>query len=337
MKLIILLLSGFLPLSLSANFSYSEAADVFEIVDQLSQWHPSMHKEYRRAWETKFGVFKEDIHIQKYAYIRNEYYEKAKSKSSPLPNIFGERDASFDFISKAFYSSKSVGEAIKKLQKKLKPNEIKILKNVYTKYRPQISQLVKQSTAFKPHIIDWNKKWKKNRGLIILKKASAFLGLKLTKKNNIRIMPIWWPSGLAPLIETRGNILLLRTHPHEEEMTWKSHEIILKSIDSMMRHFSPNQKSNLSAIFEKSCSGRGPEFTDALLLMWSNIYPQKIRLKKEFSLYKDWAPKVFLNIYIKLLFPLLEQVVKKKGVIGGDFIQKAALLCRDLHYLATKR
>ena len=47
-------------ISFKFNVNYSESADVFELMDHVSAWHPGLEKEYRDYWEKKFGISSSD-------------------------------------------------------------------------------------------------------------------------------------------------------------------------------------------------------------------------------------------------------------------------------------
>ena len=82
--------------------------------------------------------------------------------------------------------------------------------------------------------------------------------------------------------------------------------------------------------------GRSIEFNEAMEAIWVNTLPEKWTLKKKFTLYKKWHENEFTNLYVKLLFPLVEETLNSKQNIEGTFIHKSSKLCAELHKLATR-
>lgn len=327
-----------IPLKAKTSVTYSEAADVFEIMDHVSLWTTKLSPEIRRYWEKKFGAIggEDENLLERYISIRRKSdrnFANYLSEGSPEISLFGETGISSVPMSMAFYNSKSVGEALKKVAPYLKTEDFKFLKKFYKHFQPKITEMVKESTSFKAHLVNHNNALKKVHNDKVLKRLATFLGLKT--KGKIKFLLTWWPPEKEPFYEARGNTILLRYHPLSGAKVWDGQGLLKAGVSTLMAQMSPNQKSNATTIFNRHCIGRSLEFNHSMEILWSRLLPSKWTQKKKFTLYQDWNEDGFTNLYVKLLFPLIQESLDTKQNIEGTFIHQAARLCGELHKLAT--
>ena len=335
MKKLILLITLIFSQTLLARgaVQYSEAADVFEIVDNVSLWHNKVRPEYRKHWERTFGALGNDVTwFNDYAEIRKRY--SPQDPNAGVKDIFGTPGIKHSFFANAFYSSSSVSQALKKLSKKLKKEDIAFLSKFFKHFLPKISQMVKESTTFKQKTIVLSDQWRKSKVPALLKKLAKHLDIKIRSKNDFKVIPVWWPKNEKPMVESRANYLILRYHPLEQANDWDVSEVIPQAINAMLQAQPSNQRQNLTKIFQGQCNGRGLEFVDSLKILWGKMLVQKWKEKKKFSLYQIWDNRPFVNLYVKVLFPMLEEDLKNKGTIAGKFIHQAAVVCSEIHHLS---
>jgi hypothetical protein len=338
--IVTLLLMSTLSIKAAVSVSYSEAADVFEIMDHVSLWSTHLSPAIRRHWEKKFGpIGGEDLNmINKYIAIRRKSdinYASYIKETSPEISLFGNTGIDKVPFSMAFYNSKSVGEALKRASPFFNGEDYKFLTSFYKHFLPKIKELVKESTSFKAHIGNYNRALKKVHADKILKRLAAFLGLKISAKTGLKYLVTWWPPEEEPLYEARGNFIMLRYHPLSGAKVWKGQTLLQAGVETFMANMTPNQKSNSAKIFNRHCVGRTIEFNDAMETLWSKVLPEKWSMKKKFTLYKTWHKDIFSDLYTKLLFPLVEESLASRQNIEGNFIHQAATLCAELHSLAT--
>ncbi|MCF8060842.1 MAG: hypothetical protein K9K67_16175, partial [Bacteriovoracaceae bacterium] len=211
----LLLALGFsLPILANGVAQYSEATDVFEIMDHVSRWDNSLTPIYRDAWQKKFPITLEDKNqFSMYAAIRKKFHDNSPTGQAQESDIFGDAPIGFDLFSEAFYSSKSIGEALRKLEKKgVTTTEIKFLSGFYQKYKKQLTEFVKESTHFSVKLLDLNKEWKDSALDKSTKKAIPFILGKEGQKVKVQLRPVWWPKNIPPLIDVRGPYIILRYH-----------------------------------------------------------------------------------------------------------------------------
>lgn len=327
MKKIFLILILVLPFSVfSKSIMYSEATDVFEIIDQVSRWHPSIPSTMQKMWRSSFEKSEHfENEFEEYAKIRKKYYKE------PYPtknDVFGPTKIANSSFSNAFYHNKSVGKAMAKLKKKLKKDEYDFLVKFLKKLMKPISTFVKESTAFNKQTKDMEREWKKSKAAATFKKLLKFVGLKANTK--VLMRPVWWPSSERPTVDVRGNVVLLRFHPLEQKDFWDP-KLVLESLTSeLLANLSPNSRENMTKIFKKQCDEKSHLLKKSLVQLWSRVYFSKLNHKKKFTLYRIWSEDPFIDVYLKLLFPLLEENLKNKGTLEGKFIDQSAALCAQL-------
>lgn len=317
---------------------YSEATDVFELMDHVTNWDATFTTFYRKAWEKKFPITLEDKgNFSRYASIRKAFQQRAGIETNNKEDIFGDYMKGYDGFSDAFYSSRSVGEALRKLQARgVSADEIKFLAAFYRKYKTNIQSFVKESTHFAVKLLELNNLWKRSKIDKTLKKVIPFVLGKEGKKFDLQLRPVWWPGDYPPMISHRGPYLILRFNPLKQTDQWPMDLISLRAVETILRSQSVNQRENLDKIFNFKCPGRSPELKSALAALFSRVVPAAMEDKNKFDLYQNWSQSLFVDIYVKLLYPLyLRESKSTKGSFAGEFMDKATLLCRKIHRLSV--
>lgn len=341
MKLPQIFLFLILLLNFNSSFAkgaaeYSEATDVFEIMDHVTRWDPSLTSAYRTAWEKKFPLDLETkSDFANYASLRNSYHNKNKEEAVEN-DIFSSSEKGYDSFSDAFYSSKSVGEALRKLEKRgVESEDIKFLASFYRKYKDKISYFVKESSHFPVRLLEINNRWKKDKLDGTMKKLIPFVLGKEKRKFELILRPVWWPQNQAPQIDVRGPYLIVRFNPLDKSRQIPVEELASKGVEAILSSQGVNQRRNLSKIFRANCTGREIELKASLTILFASVIPKLFAEKKNFDLYVTWSRSVFVDIYVKLLFPLFEREVKNRtGTFAGTFMDQATLLCKKINRLS---
>jgi hypothetical protein len=112
-------------------------------------------------------------------------------------------------------------------------------------------------------------------------------------------------------------------------------EISEAAVKTLLFAQSANQRQNLTKVFEARCRGRAPELQEGLLILFSEMLPRSFKEKRNFDLYQRWAKRSFSDLFVKLLFPLLQTELKGKAGFAGRFMTEASDLCRALNRLAV--
>jgi len=319
---------------------YSEAADVFEFIDNASAWNTQTSKAYRSAIETKYKLTSEDNSLlKKYAELRKKEYENSDMNATKISkdDAFGPVPFGFDHFSNAFYSHSSIREALLALRKSgVAQEDILFLSELFKTFLPKIKSFIQESAQFPVKLIDFNRTWKSTGRARALKLFEDFVLGKLAREFNLKMLPVWSPTGVLPSIDIRGRYLILRYNPLTQTDNWDFTDALKKSVLAVLYAQPLTQRENLSKLFKLKCNGREYEFQEALQIVFGAMLPMYTKQRKKFNLYERWSSRTFIDVYAKILFPLMESHVKNKGTFSGFFMEQSSFLCRQLHQLAIR-
>ncbi|MBL6991046.1 MAG: hypothetical protein ISR65_14770 [Bacteriovoracaceae bacterium] len=327
--------------SIKVKMHYLEGANLFEVVDQLSQWKSGEYfKEYKKYWDEKLKLSAlEEALLDDYAKLRQKYDKSSASKSqSDESMLFSVKKYKMDYFREAFYSAKILEKGLKKLSKKLKKDEMKFLVKVYRTFKPKLEHIAAESSNFRSKEKGLEKLYRKAKIAALLKNASKFFYLKQkgrSLKINMRVLLIWWPQGQNPQIKLVNNDILLYYNPiaHIDNLDFeKVVEVLIKAIIVNQPRF---QKQNISRQFFNLCKVK-KDFAPLVILerpletVFGKMMYRENLDRKNFDLYQDYAIHPWSNLYSKLLYSLVKHTIKNKEGISENFIPKAAKLCSEL-------
>ncbi len=316
---------------------YSEATDVFNLMDHVSNFRFNKLPIYRQQWERKFPISLEEQNLfKRYIQLRHKYYKSRKLEGFDQNKLLFTHQfiPQFDFIADCFYTSRSVAEAFKKLRKKLKPEELKFLTTFYKHFQKKIGFFLKESTQFSQKLKALNKEIKKYKLQQTIKKMANFLGV--AKRNmQFNMQFVWWPSEQGPLVTYGHNVVLLHYNPISQTDAIDIKQIAEMVMRAVIYRMPFNLKQNLSKRFFQECKPQGINYENILerplMVLAGAIYAEKnIKKKKEFNLFEHWDDNPWVNAYVKMIFPALEQAFSRKENISVSFIQNAAAACSEL-------
>lgn len=318
---------------------YSEATDVFEIMDNISMWQKGSRQSYLKHWKTLGDTQSKDHKlISEYVALRKKYTKKQRISQTV---IFSSAEYYPSFFEQAFYSSKSIQQAFLKLKKnkRFKNKDLNFLKKFYQHFKPRISLMVKESALFRSQLKKISKIFKKKRAVKTLGHAASFFGHK-KKKKKLKLLFVWWPKKQDPIVDIKGDYLILRFNPLTALQDISIEDIMVIAVEGFMRSQSLNQKENLSKIFKETCHPGSSVITQNILelplaVVLGKILFKKNAQKKKFKTYQKWFDDTWVNTYAQILFPLVESTIKNKETVSGEFIHSAAKLCRNLVEVGT--
>ena len=341
MKKLILLLSFVISTSLWAAgpAEYSEAADIFELMDNVSLWHSESRPSYFQAFQEKSELSDNDkAMLQTYKDLRLKYYKSAglDKEENIVNDAFGRMPFGYDIFSASFYKAKSVREALINLKKYgVSDEDISTLKDFYEHFKLKIESFTKESNQFVVKLLAFNKMWRSSGSEKALKMTSGFVLGKLQKNFKFKMLFVWSPDKVLPSAEIRGPFVILRYNPITQMDNFDMTGALEKAVMAVIHAQPETQRENLTKIFKNKCNGRDIELQETLPLLFGKMLPEQIRDRKKFDLYQRWSSKVFVDVYAKVLYPLMMEHIKKKGTFQGTFMEESASLCRQLHRLSV--
>jgi hypothetical protein len=328
---------------------YSESADYFDLLDNLSNWWEGFTEpEYGKEWQNRFGVFTEldRASFEKYRKLREKYYnDPDQSEKDPLKNRNGffsmTSTFSADPLAEAFYDSSKLEEAYKKLEKLLDKQELEGLISFHRQYNDRVSKILKESVVFKK-ILPKVQKSLKHPGIDkYLSEIAAFY--KVTPALDYRILFTWFPPIERSNASPTGKYLLMRYNPLKHlEMAAQDSDIAFHEIVHVISNKQPlEQKQLLTEQFLKSCQVKDQlKKLTILEEPLAVVFGQAIFLErfdpKRLNLGESLYNNPWISSYAKLLLPIVKTQLKAGKSIADDFIPTAASLCNELKGAASK-
>ncbi|PIK15934.1 hypothetical protein [Halobacteriovorax sp. JY17] len=316
---------------------YSEAFDVFQIVDGISNWKEGTPKEYRDYYEKTFQLTSADKDmLEKYKAIRLKYYkEYPKAQNS----IFSESTISADILSRTFARVKSLDQGLLLLKKKkyIEIDDLKELVSVYKHFKKNISVIVKESTILSSEAKRLERILKKSKMTSNIKKLDKFFDLPTSKIIGGRIKLVWWPQTERPSIAFQGGRVILRVNPIKHAEMLDEEFLTQVVVHSLIISQSKTIKENLSKVFLDTCPGIREKgiakdlwFEVPLIEALSRYYMVSQKLKKKFNPYNIKTESVWVDVYSKYLFGLTQYSVARKSKFDREFISISANYCQNL-------
>ncbi|MDD0853336.1 hypothetical protein HBN50_09520 [Halobacteriovorax sp. GB3] len=316
----------------SEFFSHTEAADVFTILDNLSEWFPASKREYRVAWQKKFGLSDRDIEkLQLYRSFRLRFKQKSPSSET---SMFSELDVPLDIISEAFYTSESVDEALRKLSPKLKKDDILFLAETIKYFKENIKEWYKESIAFKSKVKLLKKNFSKDKVNRVLKDIAKFLGVK---KPNINIHMVWWPSANAPVASFYGHHVVLHFNPIDHISNLNNSIVIEAAIAGMLRNLPSSSKESFTKAYFNQCQiqkrftalSQEQYLERPLILALSHLNHGNQKLKKKFDVFVKWDQNEMVNLLARDFFFYYLQARRSKVSFGTEFANGLGSVCQS--------
>lgn len=314
-KLILILIISFSS-SAKGYLKYSQAADVFNIIDLLSQRQATENSRLiYKYWSSKNPLTLEDNnHLDSFKEIRSRFTKKS-----------GE----FDSFSLAFYRANSVDEAMKNLKKVVKKDELKTIVEVLRHFRPSASKLIGQSQGFKGKIVQLDKSFKKKKTYKAYENAFKFFGLKKNYKTKVYFL--WWPENEEIKIDIIQNIVYIKVHPLKDlETTLSSRFVLDTMVKSLFSSLPKVHKDNFEKTVFQSCEK--DDFYTVLSYSIGELQYQKMTQKKKYNPFVAHFPKKKDNIKALVFSELYSSETKLRRKFFGEFPNKIRFLCEQMNF-----
>ena len=341
--LILFLICSFrVDASIKIEARYSDSANIFNIMDNVSEWWNGFCEiEYSQYWKSKYGISEDDkkLFVQ-YKIIREKYYSDPDQKEKdPLKNRNGFfktiGSVIADPIAESFYESQSVKEALQKLKNKINPEELVFLREFYQHFYLKYSPMLEESQKFKKLLGSINNVIKKDRIKKYFEEVSFFYGVK--ENFMYQVLYLWWPPVERTNATPSGNYLLMRYNPTKHFYSAKEDVDIIfhEIVHTISAQQSLEQKEKLTQQFLVGCEVAGKmkklkilEEPLAVAIgqieLLKRVDPKRLNFQK--SLYND----PWISLFGKVIHPIVSNFFKEKKNINQDFIKAAAGLCREV-------
>ncbi len=302
-------------LSIQAKFkntlNYSQAGDVFELIVGLgNEIGSSKDGTLKSYWIKSFGMSKEEkSHIEDFNIIRNKYKKK-----------FGP----FDQFSLAFYRSNSVNDALTKLKKVLKKNELETIVKSLRVLRKNAVSIIGQSSTFKGKIAQMEKKYKRMGLFKAHSDVFRFFGYK--KQFQTKVFFQWWPENKPFEVRYEQNIVFIKMNPLLDiEKLLPPHQISRMMAKALFSTMTDNQLSSFNKTINSRC--KLDEVKKSLFVAMGPMNFEAKVQKKKFDPQSFKFTSKREKLLSLLFFDLYERQSKNREKFFGSFVNKVADLC----------
>lgn len=333
----------------SINVMYRETANVFTVMDQVSEWKKDFCKvAYKNYWKEKYPLSKEDqSYFARYKKLREKYFVNPESNVADVTKaksgLFVEAESlTEDPLARVFYSSETLEEAFTKLSGILTPDEVKFLQEFYLHFEKKYQPILEESKKLVKIAKDFSVPMQDQKLVSYLKKIALFYQSKLGE--NYTVLYVWMPLGKEANAFPAGDFLILQCHPDiPREKIPGSDVIVHEIIHTISARQSLEQKQIMTKVFLEKFKGAGKVeklkiLEEPLAVVWG----QALYLKKfNPSLYKQenykmiWYNHPWVRVYAQLLAPLMEEVYQSGETINAGLVETMADMAQDLYLVST--
>jgi hypothetical protein len=320
---------------------YSKSADIFELMDNVSNWWPGFTEvEYEKYWNKNIKSQPDDIQLfQKYISLREKYYNDPDQKEkNPLKNRNGFFSTSgllaSDPYAEAFYSSNTLEEAYGKLENKVLPAELEFVKKFYSHFQSRYEPLINEDEKAFEGSIALVKKVFDNDGIQeYFEKIVNFFNTKVNLR--YRVLYTWWPPIERDNASPTGQFLIMRKNPSKHKDRNDSDIVAHEIIHTISTNQPLDQKKKLTDDFLEKCSIQDKLkklviLEEPLAVAFGQLLFTEKFNPKHFSLSESLYNNPWINTFSRLIFLPLKSRFEKGENINQGFINEASSLCSDL-------
>jgi hypothetical protein len=327
---------------------YRQAADVFEILDNVSNWWPGYsNQQYRGYWEKHLGLSTTDEELlSEYARLRERHFDKTgqnnEDPSVSEGGLFSARTTLHaDPVGEAFFRSETVGEALERLQDVLDPSEIQFLGRFYTNFEDRYLPLVTEhEQAVRASLAETNRVLADPAYRDWLSSVERFFNVP-GPTEGLEALYVWWPDSVRVVANPRGTFLVLRAlvKPGEE---LNASDVISHEVVHVISALQPSeQKRSITDRFLRECPasrsvGRLNTIEEPLAVVFGNMQVTQRFRPDRYRYSKRWYGDEWVDLYAKLLFGPLQESVDAGRSITGGFLDQAVPLCQTLLTLRNR-
>ncbi len=219
---------------LRVNAGYSESADLFSLMDNVSLWSPDGFNdpEYREYWEATFGWSEQD---QAWADRYRDYRERSysdpgqaeKDPATASDGLFAKRSSvsdAADPLAAHFVNAASVDAALASLESAADADDARMLAGFYAHFEPHWRQLLAESAGFTARAEALQAELSSDAVATYLARVTDFYRVKIERDFNAYF--VWWPPIDRTGADIAGRTFFIRSHPerHAGEGGWSDIE-----------------------------------------------------------------------------------------------------------------
>lgn len=332
-------------MGIQITVEYSKSADVFELLDNVSNWWPGFTSdEYPKFWKKNLKSNpKDEDFFKKYKSIRKKHYNDPDQKEQdPLKNRNGlfsnSGSLAADPYAEAFYSSNTLEESYIKLERILSREDLSFIKTFYQHFETRYQTIIQSDEREFAGSIEAVRKVFEQKGIKdYFNKVARFYN----SKGNLtyRVLYTWWPATHRTSASPAGQYLIMRNNPIAHKNRNDSEIIAHEIIHTISTNQPLDQKRSLTESFLKTCPiqdklNKLVILEEPLAVGFGQLLFSEKFKPNQFSLSEDLYNNPWINTFSRLLFLPLKTRFEKGETINQGIIEESAKLCFDLSQTA---
>ena len=311
---------------------YREAADVFELVDNLSEWLPDKcDHEYRAAFIERFGpLSRADLDLfERYAAVRSRYYERVHTRDKTL---LGAPPA-HDPMAQAFYRSSTLFDAFHALGAFMNAADVAVVRATIESLAPRYAELLKESGAYPRMASTLEQALVETGAARFRARIAHFYGV--TEPQTFTVLYVWWPPVESVEANNREGVLLMKYNPtrhggHPE----KEVDVVVHEMGhDVSRRQNEARRRTFSDLYRAGCLfptevDNPRAFEEPLTVAQQKIF-LRTALHDEFAKTK-WYNDPWISTVAKKFFPDVSAAYERGDVLDEALVRRLAASCSEV-------
>lgn len=326
--------------------AYSESADLYSLMDNVSGWLDGyVMPPYREEWERRFGWSDDD---QRWADRYQEYRQRTFLDDAEDPDpamtpdgIFASRTesaAGADPLATYFLAQPDIRTALSQLERSASPNDARMLRGFYQHFEPKWRVLLGESAPLKAQARRLQEKLNSPKVQQFVQRMNRFYGGDVDGQFTVYFTrhPPGRETSAEPLA---GSYILLHSPTADESQDWDT--IVMHELAHFISSRQPaEQKHALTARFLARCPmPKGAKrmwlIEEPLAVAWGQaVYSAEV-LNTPLDPNDNWYGIPWVNIVSRAIAPSVIRASDSEAPIDTALVDEAADRCVDLTKVAA--
>jgi len=332
---------------LRVDAGYSAPADLFSLMDNVSEWAPGFTEpEYREYWRGEYGWSTEDEEwARRYTdYRKRTYRDDGQAEQDPRSasdGLFAKRTSvleTADPLAEHFLSAETIKDALGNLNSIANTSDSAMLAGFYAHFEPHWRTLLGESESFAERAAVLRGELSGAAVDAYLDRVARFYRVEIDR--NFRALYVWWPPVDRTAADISGRGFFIRSHPvrHADEGGWS--EIVMHELTHYVSAFQDGvQKRELTRRFLETCPARIETgfydlLEEPLAVAWGNAAYAKYVVGDPLDDAENWYWRPMPDVLGQLLWPYVDAAYGTDEDITDGIVEVAARKCRSLLALA---
>lgn len=347
-KFIVLVASVPANADVKLSVSYSQPADLYSMMDNVSGWLDGfVIPAYREEWEARFGWSKQDqIWADRYSEYRRRTFIDEKGQPDPLTSPDGifasasETTAGTDALATYFLAQPDINSALGGLNTFATSRDAKMLRGYYRHFEAKWRVLLKESAPLTAKAETLEKQFDGKAVNAFIQRVSRFYGAQID--GEFKVFFTRHPPGKESSAEPLAGRYMLLHAPISEtgDSSYWDTIVMHEFVHYISSRQTDDQKRALTQKFLKRCeipanAKRLWLFEEPLAVAWGQAAYSEIVLKKPMDTNDNWYGIPWVDVVARAISPSIIAAYTTDASIDGPIADEAADRCNDLKAIAA--